>query len=345
MDAVMLLGDIALELSEQIGDKEATAKASMMVFTFLHPWKNGMRSCRAPMLYSHRFAMESGDSESGVICLFNIDCIDWCTSLSPLHRFAKELERHAKFSFEYQFPRAADITMLFARGLRRLCASKNPAFAWLDAPITYPRKFNFENNEDDPMVQCFHNVLELQSHLLLGEHEKALKCADSMPDVTKACMGQPYVPRALFYRALTYFSMAGDVRKHHREANRALMELKTKFVDRGNVNCVHMLTLLDAEVARVKKDDTTARQKYAEAILLATRSRHIHDVGISNEYAGRFYLQIQDMTRASYHIEQAIKSYTDWGADAVAQRLQESHSNLITNHSVGFLSMGKTAAL
>ena len=262
--------------------------------------------------------------------------------MSPLNVLAHDLERHVKLSFEYQYIRSADILMFCARGLRRLCLLNNPAFQWLDVPISYPNKCNFQDNRPDPLLQCFQDVLTLQAHFLLGEKAEALKCAETMPDVSKACMGQPYVPRALFYRALTYFSMADEGRKFLREANRALIELRKKFFDNGNVNCVHMVTLLEAEVARLKHDNTTARQRYADAILLATRSRHTHDAGICNECAGNFYLHVmKDPTRASFHMEQAIKCFTDWGADAVARRLKDSHSALIANHSVAFLSMGK----
>ena len=285
--------------------------------------------------------MESGDSETGVISLYALDCVTWCTSMSPLNVLARDLERHTKLSFEYEYPRSADILMLFARGLRRLVSPNSPTFQWLDVAISYPKKCNFQDNRTDPLVQCFQDVITLQANVLLDEKEAALKCAETMSDVLKACMGQPYVPRALFYRALTYFSMADEGRKYLREAHRALIALRKKFVDNGNINCVHMVTLLEAEVARLKGDAAAARQRYADAIMLATRSRHTHDAGICNECAGKFYVQIEDPTRASFHMEQAIKCFTDWGADAVAQRLKDSHSALIANHSVAFLSMGK----
>ena len=68
-------------------------------------------------------------------------------------------------------------------------------------------------------------------------------------------------------------------------------------------------------------DEDKARDLYREGITIAARGGFIHDAALANE---RFFdfVRERDIEEARYRIKEAVRFYSNWGAMARVQKLQ-----------------------
>ncbi|HLP89552.1 MAG TPA: AAA family ATPase [Nostocaceae cyanobacterium] len=94
-------------------------------------------------------------------------------------------------------------------------------------------------------------------------------------------------------------------------------------------NCQHKYELVEAEKARVLRQNAKAMDLYDRAIALALENGYIQESALSNELAAKFYLEIGREKIAKVYMTEAYYSYARWGAFAKVQDLEERYPNLI----------------
>ena len=159
--------------------------------------------------------------------------------------------------------------------------------------------------------------------VLFGDFESAAKVAIEIGN-KKLHVGNPVFIRERFLRSIALYAMARETRKrkYKRYANK-LRQTIVAWMKKGNPNVKHYLSLLNAEHAALEKKLEVAKTYYREAIVLAARSGHLHDAGLSSErYADLLCQESQIEGDSNYQLKQAIKFYDDWGAKAKVQLLE-----------------------
>ncbi|CAB9524922.1 Protein tyrosine kinase [Seminavis robusta] len=342
-DSAVMFGDLALALAERMGVQETTAETSTLTFGMLRHWTSDMRSCYPPLVYAQKLALECGDIETVTFCFVFGSIILWCTALISLPEMGRHLQRQCVMCRDFKHWSMLEILTNLGIHLRRLCRGKEDhAFVWLDDPETSSLKSGGsaekkpKANVRDPTIELFYDCMALQSHVLLEECREALDCAKRTYAMgTELCIGQAYVPRTQFYRGVIHLSCAAKHSltswKHLYEAKRALSLLK-KWAKNGenNHNSDHMISLLDAELARIRNRKTKAKQCYSNSIAQAQESGHIQDAALGHKCAAEFYLAVdKDKATAAYHAEQAVRCFRSWGASAVAAQLEQRYETLL----------------
>jgi predicted ATPase len=338
--APLWFGDLALSLADRVGDKETIAETSTLTFAMLRHWTSDMRTCYAPLLYAQKLAIECGDIETATLTLLLGSLVLWCTSMVSLPKLGRHLQRQCAMSRDFKHRSLLEALTTLGVQLRRLCSVGEQAecFDWLDDDESMAAS-NVDARPkakgSDPTIDVLYDCLALQSHVLLEKRKEALECADRTRMVgTKLSVGQSWAPRTQFNRGLVYLARpptgnGGVSWRHRQEAKRALSLLR-KWVKSGNVNCIHMVHLLEAEFARLEKNQYKAMDLYAQAIHDAEVSGHIHDEGIGHECAARFFKEsMRDTNKAAFHWEEAIRCFRVWGASAVVKRLEQRHEKLL----------------
>ena len=286
-----------------------------------------MRSCYQPIEYSHKLSMECGDTESGLHCLWYLNKMAWCTSQVSLQDLGRELQRLCGFCRDYSYSSLLEAVIFLAKNLRELVGEDDLTFDWLDAPIFLQESVaaSVKKKRRDPFVEAFHNLVSLQRSYLLEDDDEATKWADCTGEIgTKVCQGQNYVTRAHFYRGLAFLAAQRDRRKSRKNAREANYSLKLlrKWADLGNVNCLHMVSLLEAETASIAGQTEIAKVLYSQSIKAATLSGHIHDAGTCHERAAVFYKQTDDKSMWAHHMKLAAGCFRQWGATAKVRKLE-----------------------
>eukprot|EP00542_Grammatophora_oceanica_P007483 CAMPEP_0194058704 /NCGR_PEP_ID=MMETSP0009_2-20130614/67019_1 /TAXON_ID=210454 /ORGANISM="Grammatophora oceanica, Strain CCMP 410" /LENGTH=230 /DNA_ID=CAMNT_0038708979 /DNA_START=44 /DNA_END=736 /DNA_ORIENTATION=- len=136
----------------------------------------------------------------------------------------------------------------------------------------------------------------------------------------------PYTPHYFLVSALTALDMwksnSGSRswywRKFHRFHN-SLIQWRKK----ENINTLHLVALLDAELLSVKKRAKPAEVKraYDVAISHARRSGFAHDAALASERCGKFHVERNDSYWAQEYINHARTLYVEWNATAKVRQL------------------------
>lgn len=93
----------------------------------------------------------------------------------------------------------------------------------------------------------------------------------------------------------------------------------------GSGNYLHKVLLIEAEIAKCKGDFETATALYDQAIQEAKEQKFIHHAAIAAELAGAYYQEKGRHTLARIYLEDALKLYAKWGADAKVEWMKKKY--------------------
>ncbi|KAL7526898.1 hypothetical protein ACHAXR_001699 [Thalassiosira sp. AJA248-18] len=116
--------------------------------------------------------------------------------------------------------------------------------------------------------------------------------------------------------------------KWKRKALKSMKMIRT-WVKGGNVNIVHSLHLLTAELAVLKGNKSKAEEQFKSAISVASMNGFLQDRGLAHELAGRYYSAQGDTYWVKHHLERAEQSFADWGATVKVEQLMEQKRVLL----------------
>ena len=89
----------------------------------------------------------------------------------------------------------------------------------------------------------------------------------------------------------------------------------------GNVNVVHHLYILEAELAVLNRKIKKAKEKFNDAIVTSSRNGFLQDRALAHELAGAFFKAQGDDNWEKYHIDRSIACYQEWGCSEKVKRL------------------------
>lgn len=101
------------------------------------------------------------------------------------------------------------------------------------------------------------------------------------------------------------------------------IDLFRRGASSSNWNFSHKLSLLEAEKAFTNGDEEKAQDCYKAAITAAKAHRFVHEEGLANERASRFYHHYGRVDEALLHLNQAKDCYEKWGALALSKRMEQ----------------------
>ncbi len=137
----------------------------------------------------------------------------------------------------------------------------------------------------------------------------------------------PHFIFGYFFEGLTYFLLA-----RHSNYNTE----SAKLIERGNSvltkmrywsehslwNWENKVLLLEAESMYTKGHVDRAGPLYDDAIRSAREHKFIHEEAIASELAGIFYYERGFHQKSYSYLAHSLKSYEEWGAHAVARRVE-----------------------
>lgn len=152
--------------------------------------------------------------------------------------------------------------------------------------------------------------------------ELLTEAGELLPEMVGLYQGVRYI----FVCTLVYIKTAQSstgLAKRKKFKKKALKKMKVirGFVKKGHVSCVHNLHLLEAELAILDGNVKQIEDSYKLAIDVASKGGFLHDKALSHELASMYYDLQKDHQQSRHHMDNAIKSYTEWGATAKVEKL------------------------
>jgi hypothetical protein len=190
----------------------------------------------------------------------------------------------------------------------------------------------------------------LQLAYYFEEYDRADHLSRATSDFAKQLGGHFFTPRNSLFRGLTALAAARLASGRRRWSNLRLAARLTRqlkrWSDAGNVNCVHMLQLLEAETAAVlsRHAKTRAKNLFLVAVNTASRNGYLNDKALCHERAMVFHLENADRSQedrfwAENHYKDAVQAYCEWNAYRKARHLVERFGDRFPNATTAVSGM------
>jgi PAS domain S-box-containing protein len=180
-----------------------------------------------------------------------------------------------------------------------------------------------------PLVPCFHWILQLQRHVLLGDAERALEfAAKAKPILWSARLNLQSMDYCFYHSfaiAGVFETAAPERRAELRENLAEHLESFQRWAESCPATFAHKHALVSAEQARLEGRDIEAMRLYERAIRSAAERGFRQDQALANELAARFYRRRGLEKVADVYSNEARDCYARWGAMAKVAQLDRSH--------------------
>jgi hypothetical protein len=189
----------------------------------------------------------------------------------------------------------------------------------------------------------------LQLAYYFEEYDRADHFSRATSDFARQAGGHFFTPRSHLFRGLTALAVArrSSGRKRWSNLRRAahLTRQLKRWSDAGNVNCVHMLQLLEAEAATLsRRTCAKAKNLFLVAVNTASRNGYLNDKALCHERAMRFHLENSDRSQedrfwAENHFKDSVQAYCEWNAYRKARHLVERYGDRFPNATTAVSGM------
>ncbi|MEH2066484.1 MAG: AAA family ATPase [Nostoc sp.] len=165
-----------------------------------------------------------------------------------------------------------------------------------------------------------------------GEYTKAVKYAENAEKFVGGARG-------IFINPVFYFHQSIAFAGAYVEADTATqviylyklnanLEKFQQWAMHCPTNYQHKFLLIQAEIARIYKQDYQAMELYDKAIASAAENGYLQNEALANELAFRFYLAKDRKNFAKIYLKEARYGYLKWQATAKVRQLDEQYSQI-----------------
>lgn len=291
-----------------------------------------LRDTLAPLLEGHRVGIEYADIEStGLNLSFYVDHTFYSGCCLEGEEVSRMIQLHIGLQNDAR-------TVTTSKSQTNYISSELLVQNYLLA-VKKLRGIEVEENE-----QNFHNVLEiatktgnqtlkayvytllLELSVFFGEWEEGMAILQKTDDVRTALLGSFGEVRFTISEALISIKAAqisSSTMSSFKWSRRAWksLNLVRGWSKKGNVNVHHSMYLLNAEFAALRGKKRMAGNCFTSAIGIARNRAFLQDLALSHELASGFYQKIGDDSNKEFHLQQAVKCYSEWGATSKVDQL------------------------
>ncbi|MDZ7970005.1 MAG: AAA family ATPase [Nostoc sp. DedSLP03] len=319
------LGQLALQLLEQLSAKEFTTKILFTVNALISHWKVPVRETLSPLLQAYKSGLETGDLEFAAAAAHV-----YCYHSYFIGKELSELESEMAIYEETLGQLKQEQTLLLFQSfhqavLNLLDRAEHPCDLIgnvYNEQILLPSLI--QRGDRTSIVGLYLNKLILC--YLFGQYPEA---------VFNASKAQTYLDGIVATFALTCFyfydSLAGLALYSHSprsqqkrclsQVNKNQKKIK-KWAHHSPVNLWHKYYLVEAEIYRILGKNLEAMDCYDRAIALAKEHEYLNEAALAYELAAKFYCDRANELSAKAYMQEARYYYQLWGATAKVKDLE-----------------------
>ena len=325
-------GQLGYELVEQRGLTRYQARTYMSFGDIVVPWTQHIRTGRDLVRRAFVAANAMGD-----LTFMAYSCNHLVTNLlaagDPLAEVQREAENGLQFAKQINFGLVIDhITaqLELIHTLRGL----TPQFGTFDEERFDELQFERHLDENAALAElkCWYWIRKLQARFFAGEYAAGVDASSRAQQLLWTSPSQFETAELQFYSALCHAACwdvaADDERQRHFLALTAHHKQLEVWATNCPDNFENRAILVSAEIARIEGRNFVAMGLYDDAIQSARENGFIHNEGVANEVAARFYIARGFEKIAYTYLHDARYCYVRWGADAKVRYLELRYPQL-----------------
>jgi PAS domain S-box-containing protein len=320
-------GRLGYELVERRGLTRFQVRTYFNFGSIVTPWTRPVRAGRDLVRRAFEAANKIGDLTFAGYCCAHLNT-NLLAAGDPLDEVQGEAQRGLAFAQKARFGFVID-SIAAQLGLIRTLRGATPKFGCFDDEqfdeLRMERRFS--SNPELALPECWYWIRKLQARFLAGDYAAALDASERAQRLLWTSPSMFETAEYHFYGALSRAgsceSAAAVQRRQHVEALVAHHRQLEIWAANCPGNFENRAALVGAEIARIEGRALDAMDLYEQAIRSARANGFVHNEGVANELAARFYkARGFDMIGHAY-LQKARYCYLRWGAAGKVRQLDE----------------------
>ncbi|GJD15258.1 serine/threonine kinase with two-component sensor domain [Rivularia sp. IAM M-261] len=323
---------LALELLEKFGAKEIRCRTLFMVYCFVYHWHEPLGDTIAPLRTAYTIGLESGDLEYACWSLASLS-IHQLFIGEELSTLSQEFDSYRKSAFEFkQSNPYLYVSILHQTVSNLLGYAANPSRLEGDSYKASESIAQQQQSKDGTGLSIMMSTQIFLSYLF-ADYQYAYTISQEAIPYLEAGTGLHSLGAFHFYESLVYLAIYPTLdvqaKKEIKRKFAASKLLISKWAKHSPTIYQHKRLLILAEEKRVYGKYQDAATLYEQAIAGANKNGYIHEEGLANELAAKFYLEWDKVKAAQAYMQAAYFCYAKWGAKAKIDDLEQRYPQLI----------------
>jgi len=325
-------GRLGYELVEKRGLKRFRARTYSCFGCDVMPWRKHFRACRDLLRRAFEAANETGDLTFAAYSCYHLNT-NLLAAGDPLAEVQREAENGLEFAKKARFGLVIDV-ITGQLGLIRTLRGLTPKFGSFDDEQFDEVQFERHLASDPVLVlpECWYWIRKLQARFFVGDYGSAVAASLRAQRLLWVAASLFETMEYHFYGALSHAACCDsafpDRHRQHFEALSAHHRQLEIWAENCPENFENRAALVSAEIARIEGRQINAENLYEQAIRSAHANGFVHNEGLANELAGRFYMARGFERIAHTYLRDARYRYVRWGAVGKVRHLDELYPQL-----------------
>ncbi|WP_124447455.1 AAA family ATPase [Paucibacter sp. KBW04] len=319
--------ELALVLSERLGDEGLHCKVSALGYGFLRHWQLPAEASLRPLLDTLEACLLCGDQEYMGYASF-LYC-DKAWGLQPLGELLQLHEPHTKLVRQFGHDFSWRHCQVWLQFLLALQSDTQPRLS-LQGRV-------FDERVDIAELMAANNHFSLfTAHVLrawLAWHrhdwEQAFQACRVAQDYAMTAVATLLSVEHVLLSLLCELRVTSDEQSAARI--QALLERLQVWAQMAPANFAHKLALAQAMCLSAQGEVVQAWEAFERAQRLVQASAFLHDRALIAELSAEFYLAQGHRRLALELLQRAYQDYLSWGATAISDRLLRQHAALLVD--------------
>ncbi len=311
------LGQLALKISDKHENLSTKGPIYHIIGTFLHHFRKPVREG----LHYFRTAFEASLAAGNYGYAAYAHCVlvrHQVLSGVNLEKIASETNTNMAIQYSIKNHGTAQLGIVVNAYVKNLLGlSKTPDSFDNEE---FDEAIFLEGFKDLPIGKVIYEALKSRMYLYQEEYQKALEHSEKAIPVLMALFGAEW---NWFHNNNYSLALCGVLIQNPKHAKRKeyleIIDTNQKQMKIWEENCPenfsHLYLMVEAQLAQIKQDIIGAMNLYDKAILAAQNNKFVQDEALTNELAGKFYLDVEKKDFAQIYIQKAHYLYKIWGAN------------------------------
>ena len=331
IDAGYRFGKLALALADEFEEKGPRSSTLFMFYFFVLQWKDSIWHSLDNFIGGYRLGLEAGDIEFAALNLCGVSLQSfWCGR--ELGELVEDAEIHSAAIGNLKQELSQQVhDQYYQIALNLMGRTEDRTILTSSVFDEQEKEQRYKDLNSITQLAIF-NINKMILSYLFGQYAQAAKRSREAKQYIYALGGMTPLAGYYFYDSLIQLAITADSTADERAG--AVARVKTNqekialWAGHAPMNFRHKHCLVAAELARVRGEDSAARDLYDKAIQLASSSKFVNEEALANELASAFY-RARDLPHVARHyLQDAHYAYQRWGARAKVEELEERFSEL-----------------
>ncbi len=309
---------------EKSGMRQFAVDTLFVTQAYCYHWISPLQDTIDPLLKGYQIGLETGENEGASWCL-HVRSNHLYYLGRPLDSIQKELETTIPVLEQLKQDVSKSNLVIFLMVVKKLRGIDVEAGdKILDSTLASAA------SSGNLALSALVNMLKLDAFVFFQQWREAVDLVRKAGNIRLLLLGMFASVRYTFLEALTYLkaaqSASGWKKRQMKKSARETIQIIQGWAKNGNVNVVHHLYTLEAELAVLNGKSSKAKEKFNDAIVTSSRNGFLQDRALAHELAAAFFKAQGDDNWEKYHIDRSIACYEEWGCSEKVMQLSKQLS-------------------